>query len=92
MAAARGVLRQLDPAERYSWVRRLSATVFPGPNHLSFTATTYRGELVHNVSSDAATLAAADADRFVEEIVARTGARHEQTTTYDASAELTTPA
>ncbi len=65
------------------WVRRLTATMYPGPNQMSFTATTtYKGELVINVATDAAKLPEAIADQFVAEVAARTGARLEQTTTY----------
>jgi hypothetical protein len=68
-----------DPA----WCRRISATMLPGPNQLAFTAvTTYRGEMVLNVSTDVAKLPPEVADRFVDGLVTRLGARCEQTTTY----------
>jgi hypothetical protein len=66
-----------------TWLRRITATMVPGPNQVSFTAaTTYRGEMVLNVATDLAKLAPAMADRFVEGLMARLGARCEQTTTY----------
>ncbi len=76
-----------DPA----WLRRITATMVPGPNQVSFTAaTTYRGEMVLNVATDLAKLPPALADRFVEGIMARLGARCEQTTTYEP-AQATSP-
>jgi hypothetical protein len=67
-----------------TWLRRITATMVPGPNQVSFTAaTTYRGEMVLNVATDLAKLAPALADRFVEGLMARLGARCEQTTTYE---------
>jgi hypothetical protein len=72
-----------DPA----WCRRISATMLPGPNQLAFTAvTTYRGEMVLNVSTDVAKMSPELADRFVDELVTRLGARCEQTTTYSPEA------
>jgi hypothetical protein len=69
------------------WVRRISATMLPGPNQLAFAAvTTYRGEMVLNVSTDVAKLAPELADRFVDGLMARLGARCAQTTTYQAAA------
>jgi hypothetical protein len=57
--------------------------MYPGPNQMSFTSTTtYRGELMINVATDAAKLPEAITDQFVAEVAARTGARLEQTTTY----------
>jgi hypothetical protein len=70
-----------------TWVRRMTATMVPGRNQVSFTsATTYRGEMVLNVSTDTAKLAPAMVDRFVEGVMARLGARCEQTTTYQPDA------
>jgi hypothetical protein len=70
------------------WVHSITATMLPGPNQLSFTAvTTYRGEMILNVSTDVAKLAPALADRFVEGVMARLGARNAQTTTYRPEAE-----
>ena len=70
------------------WVHSITATMLPGPNQLSFTAvTTYRGEMILNVSTDAAKLPAPLADRMVAGVVARLGARHAQTTTYRPAAE-----
>jgi hypothetical protein len=69
------------------WARRVSATMLPGPNQLAFTAvTTYRGEMVLNVSTDVAKLPPELADRFVDGLVTRLGARCEQTTTYSPEA------
>ncbi|HEX4162794.1 MAG TPA: hypothetical protein VHZ05_09860 [Acidimicrobiales bacterium] len=69
------------------WVRRISATMLPGPNQLAFAAvTTYRGEMVLNVSTDVAKLAPELADRFVDGLMERLGARCAQTTTYQAAA------
>ncbi len=70
------------------WLRRVTATMVPGANQISFTsATTYRGEMVLNVSTDTAKLPPAKADRFVEGLMTRLGARCEQTTTYTPGAE-----
>jgi hypothetical protein len=66
-----------------SWVHGITATMTPGPNQISFiSVTTYRGEMLLNVSTDVAKLPPPLADRFVEGIMARLGARHAQTTTY----------
>jgi hypothetical protein len=68
-----------DPA----WLRRITSTMVPGPNQFSFTAAiTYRDEMTLNVSTDAAKLPAALADRYVEGLATRLGARVEQTTTF----------
>jgi hypothetical protein len=48
--------------------------------------TTYRGEMVLNVSTDVAKLAPELADRFVDGLMTRLGARCAQTTTYQAAA------
>ncbi len=76
-------LGRLDDTGDPSWLRRISATMVPGPNQVSFTAAaTYRGEMVLNVSTDVAKLPPAKADRFVRGLMTRLGARCEQTTTY----------
>jgi hypothetical protein len=76
-------LGKIDDAGDPPWVRRITTTMPAGSNQLSFiTSATYRGELVLNVSTDAAKLPADLSDRFVAEIAARTGARIEQTTSY----------
>jgi len=68
-----------DHAQDPPWVRRLTATMCPGPNQLAFvTASTYRGELVLNVATDTAKLAPPLAERLVAGIAARTGARRER--------------
>lgn len=73
------------------WLRRIAATMVPGPNQISFTAAmTYRGEMVLNVSTDIAKLPPAKADHFVRGLVTRLGARNEQTTTYDPGPESAT--
>lgn len=65
------------------WLRRILATMVPGPNQISFTAAmTYRGEMVFNVSTDLAKLPPTKADRFVNGLTNRLGGRVEQTTTY----------
>ena len=66
-----------------SWVHSITATMLPGPNQLSFTSvTTYRGEMILNVSTDVAKLSPALVDRMVEGVRARLGARNAQTTTF----------
>ncbi|HEY1653175.1 MAG TPA: hypothetical protein VGG09_14920 [Acidimicrobiales bacterium] len=76
-------LGRVDDAGDPPWLRRITATMFPGPNQVSFSAvTTYRREMVLNVSTDIAKLPPALADRFVEGLVTRLGARREQTSTY----------
>jgi hypothetical protein len=73
----------IDDAGDPPWVRRLTTTMPAGLNQVAFvTSATYRGELMLNVSTDAAKLPEDVTDRFVAEIAARTGARIEQTTTY----------
>jgi hypothetical protein len=68
-----------DPA----WVHRITATMVPGPNQLAFTSvTTYKGEMVLNVSMDVAKLPPEMADRFIEELMTRLGATCAQSTTY----------
>lgn len=63
-------------------LRRLTPAMFPGSNQLCFAATTtYRGELLFNISTDAAKMAPETIDRFVADIAARTGGVLEQTTT-----------
>ena len=65
------------------WVHSITATMLPGPNQLSFTSvTTYRGEMILNVSTDIAKLPPPLVDRLVEGVMARLGARRAQTTTY----------
>ncbi len=65
------------------WVHSITATMLPGPNQLSFTSvTTYRGEMVLHISTDVAKLSPDQADRYVEGLMARLGARCEQTTTF----------
>jgi hypothetical protein len=65
------------------WVHRITATMVPGPNQLAFTSvTTYKGEMVLNVSMDVAKLSPEVADRFIEGLMTRLGARCAQTTTY----------
>ena len=62
-----------DPA----WVVSLSAIMVPGPNQVAFVcATTYRGRIVLHVSTDAAKLSSALADRLVSGFAERLGARH----------------
>jgi hypothetical protein len=74
---------RLDHAGDPPWLRRIGATMIPGPNQIAFTpAMTYRGELVFNVSTDIAKLPPAKADQFVRGLMTRLGARCEQTTTY----------
>ncbi len=76
-------LGRIDDTGDPMWLRRITPTMVPGPNQVSFTAaTTYRGEMVLNVSTDSAKLPPATADRFVHGLMARLGARCEQTTTY----------
>jgi Phthiocerol/phthiodiolone dimycocerosyl transferase C-terminus len=76
-------LGRVDDTGDPPWLRRVGAAMVPGPNQISFTAaTTYRGEMFLNVSTDIAKLPPAQADRFVSGLVARLGARNEQTTTY----------
>jgi hypothetical protein len=71
-----------DPA----WLRRITASMVPGPNQIDFTAAmTYRGEMVLNISTDIAKLPPAKADKFVSGLMARLGARCEQTTTSEAA-------
>jgi hypothetical protein len=73
----------IDDAGDPPWLRRLSTTMPAGSNQVSFiTSSTYRGELLLNVSTDLAKLPEDVSDRFVAEIAARTGARIEQTTSY----------
>lgn len=75
---------RIDDAGDPPWLRRIAATMVPGPNQISFTAAmTYRGEMVLMVSTDVAKLPPAKADRFVRGLMTRLGARCEQTTTYD---------
>ncbi|HSZ35486.1 MAG TPA: hypothetical protein VK773_00225 [Acidimicrobiales bacterium] len=75
-------LGRIDDEGDPPWLRRLSASMFPGSNQLCFTATTtYRGELVFNISTDAAKMSPETIDFFVAGIAARAGAQHEQTTT-----------
>ena len=58
------------------WVESLHALMVPGPNQLAFVcATTYRGRIVLNASTDVAKLPAALADRLVAGIGERLGAR-----------------
>jgi hypothetical protein len=65
------------------WGHSITATMPPGPNQLSFTSvTTYRGEMILNVSTDIAKLPPPLVDRLVEGVMARLGARRAQTTTY----------
>ena len=67
------------------WVERISATMLPGPNQIAFVpVTTYRGEMVLNISTDVAKLSPALVDRFVEGLMTRLGARNAQSTTYGA--------
>ena len=74
---------RMDDTGDPPWLRRITATMVPGPNQVSFTAAmTYRGEMVLMVSTDIAKLPPAKADRFVHGLMARLGARNEQTTTY----------
>jgi hypothetical protein len=74
---------RIDDTGDPEWLRRITATMVPGPNQLSFTAaTTYRGELVLNISTDPAKLSPAMADRYVDGLMTRLGALCEQTTTY----------
>jgi hypothetical protein len=75
-----------DPA----WVHSITATMLPGPNQLSFTSvTTYRGEMILNVSTDIAKLPPALVDRMVEGVMARLGARNAQTSTFRPGAQAT---
>jgi len=86
---------RMDDTGDPPWLRRITATMVPGPNQVSFTAAmTYRGEMVLMVSTDVAKLAPAKADRFVHGLMARLGARCEQTTTYapTGAAPATAPA
>jgi len=58
------------------WVISLSALMVPGPNQVAFVcATTYRGRIVLHVSTDAAKLPSALADRLVSGFAERLGAR-----------------
>ncbi len=59
------------------WVASLSALMVPGPNQVAFAcATTYRGRIVLHVSTDAAKLPSAFADRLVSGFAERLGAQH----------------
>jgi hypothetical protein len=69
------------------WHRRISATMVPGPNQVSFTAAmTHRDMMLLHVSTDIAKLPPAKADRFVRGLMTRLGARCDQRTTYDGRA------
>jgi len=60
-------------------VQSLHALMVPGPNQLAFVcATTYRGRIVLNVSTDAAKRSPALADRLVAGIGERLGAHRVQ--------------
>ena len=68
------------------WVESLHALMVPGPNQLAFVcATTYRGRIVLNVSTDAAKLPPAFADRLVAGIGERLGARRVESSVADGS-------
>jgi hypothetical protein len=74
---------RMDHAGDPPWLRRITATMIPGPNQIAFApAMTYRGEMVLMVSTDTAKLPPAKADRFIEGLMTRLGARCEQTTTF----------
>jgi hypothetical protein len=84
---------RMDDTGDPPWLRRITATMVPGPNQVSFTAAmTYRGEMVLMVSTDIAKLPPAKADRFVHGLTTRLGARCEQTTTYAPSGAAPAPA
>jgi Phthiocerol/phthiodiolone dimycocerosyl transferase C-terminus len=77
---------RLDDTGDPPWLRRITATMVPGPNQISFTpALTYRGEMTLSVSTDIAKLPPGKADRFVSGLMTRLGARNEQTTTYEGT-------
>ena len=77
-------LGRIDDEGDPPWLRRFAFTMLAGPNQVTFTSTmTYRGELVFCVATDSNKLPPEVTDRFVAEIVARTGARLEATTTFD---------
>ena len=65
----------VDDAGDPPWVISLSAIMIPGPNQVAFVcATTYRGRIVLHLSTDAAKLPAALADRLVSGFAERLGA------------------
>jgi len=66
----------VDDAGDPPWVISLSAVMVPGPNQVAFVcAATYRGRIVLHVSTDAAKLPAALADRLVSGFAERLGAQ-----------------
>ena len=66
----------VDDAGDPPWVISLSAIMVPGPNQVAFVcAATYRGRIVLHVSTDAAKLPAAFADRLVSGFAERLGAQ-----------------
>lgn len=70
------------------WAHGITATMVPGPNQLSFTSvTTYRGEMILNVSTDVAKLPSPLVDRMITDVMARLGASNAQTTTYRPPAD-----
>jgi hypothetical protein len=83
----------VDDAEDPPWLISLSAIMVPGPNQVAFVcAATYRGRIVLHVSTDAAKLPPALADRLVSGFAARLGAQRVESSVADGSVGSPWPA